>query len=164
MRAEERMAFRPSALSLDLEVEMLFEKQRRNGQAYTEFVIVLPGMLLLILLAWEFAYFWWGRLVVASGTFEATRQVAEGQTLAQGYQIYDQILQTGLGKLSTSESGHFSLVVQPDLRSVRASTNVPWHWPSGLGALMGGGLSLQLKSSAFFRLEEFYPGPPGKFE
>jgi hypothetical protein len=29
---------------------------------------------------------------------------------------------------------------------------------------MGGGLNLDLKSSAFFRLEQFYPGPPDKFE
>jgi hypothetical protein len=29
---------------------------------------------------------------------------------------------------------------------------------------MGGGLNLTLRSSAFFRLEEFYPGPPGTFE
>jgi hypothetical protein len=142
----------------------MLRKKHRKGQAYTEFVIVLPGMLLLILLAWEFAYFWWGRLVVSSGTFEATRQVAEGQSPAAGYQIYNQILQTGLGKLSVSKGGHFSIAVQPGLRSVRSSANVPWQWPSGLGGLMGGGLSLQLKSSAFFRLEEFYPGPPGKFE
>jgi hypothetical protein len=41
---------------------------------------------------------------------------------------------------------------------------VPWQWPIGLGGLMGGSLNLSLKASAFFRLEEFYPGPPGQFE
>jgi hypothetical protein len=145
---------------------MLLSKKHQRAQAYVEFVIVLPAMLLLILLAWEFAYFWWGRLVVSSGTFEATRQVAEGQTPAVGYQVYNQILGTGLGQMATSESGHFALTIQPAQRSVRASADVPWHWPSGLGALMGSGLKLDLKASAFFRLEEFYPGPPGpgKFE
>jgi hypothetical protein len=118
--------------------------------------------LLLILLAWELAYFWWGRMIVSSGTFEAARQVAAGQPASVGYQTYDQILGTGLGSMATSE--HFSLTVQPAFRSVRARANVPWVWPSGLGGLMGGGLNLTLKSSAFFRLEEFYPGPPGKFE
>jgi hypothetical protein len=29
---------------------------------------------------------------------------------------------------------------------------------------MGGSLNLSLKSSSLFRLEEFWPGPPGKFE
>ncbi len=141
---------------------MLFK--RRQGQAYTEFVIVLPGLLLLILLAWELAYFWWGRMIVSSGTFEAARQVASGHSAAAGYAVYDQILGTGLGQLATDASGHFSLAVQPGLRSVRARADVPWQWPTGLGALMGGGLNLSLKASAFFRLEEFYPGPPGKFE
>lgn len=138
--------------------------KHRKGQAYTEFVIVLPGMLLLILLAWELAYFWWGRMIVSSGTFEAARQVAAGQAAAVGYATYDQILGTGLGSMSTGASGHFSLAVQPGLRSVRARADVPWQWPTGLGGLMGGGMNLTLKSSAFFRLEEFYPGPPGRFE
>jgi len=141
---------------------MLFK--RRKGQAYIEFVIVLPGMLLLILLAWELAYFWWGRMIVSSGTFEAARQVAAGQPASVGYQTYDQILVTGLGQMAGSENSHFSLAVQPALRSVRARADVPWQWPIGLGGLMGGGLNLSLKSSAFFRLEEFYPGPPGQFE
>jgi len=138
--------------------------KHRKGQAYTEFVIVLPGMLLLILLAWELAYFWWGRMIVSSGTFEAARQVAAGQPAAVGYATYDQILGTGLGSMATGASGHFSLAVQPALRSVRARADVPWQWPTGLGGLMGGGMNLTLKSSAFFRLEEFYPGPPGRFE
>lgn len=139
---------------------MLFK--RRRGQAYTEFAVVLPGLLLLILLAWELAYFWWGRMIVSSGTFEAARQVAAGQPATVGYQTYEQILGTGLGSLTGGD--HFSLAVQPAFRSVRARADEPWVWPSGLGGLMGGGLNLSLKSSAFFRLEEFYPGPPGKFE
>jgi hypothetical protein len=54
--------------------------------------------------------------------------------------------------------------VRPAYRTVQAQANVPYHWPTGLGALMGGGLNLELKSAAFFRLEQFYPGPPDKFE
>src|SRR5450759_700582 len=122
---------------------MLFK--RRQGQAYTEFVIVLPGLLLLLLLAWEFSYFWWGRMIVSSGTFEAARQVASGHPAADGYAVYDQILGTGLGQMAAGASGHFSLAVQPGLRSVRARADVPWQWPTGLGALMGGGLNLSLK-------------------
>ena len=136
---------------------------RERGQGYLEFSLVLPGVLLLLLLAWELSYFWWGRMIVASGTFEAARAVATGQPASTGYQIYDQILGTGLGQMS-SGLANFSLAVQPALRSVRARADVPWVWPSGLGGLMGGGLNLSLKASAFFRLEEFYPGPPGKFE
>ncbi len=138
--------------------------KHRKGQAYTEFVIVLPGMLLLILLAWELSYFWWGRMIVSSGTFEAARQVATGQPASIGYQTYDELLVTGLGQMASGANSQFALTVQPTFRSVRATANVPWHWPSGLGGLMGGGLNLTLKSSAFFRLEEFYPGPPGRFE
>ena len=29
-----------------------------SGQAYVEFVVVLPAVLLLLLLVWEFSYFW----------------------------------------------------------------------------------------------------------
>ena len=57
-----------------------------RGQAYVEFVIVLPGLLLLVLMAWELAYFQWGRMVVSTATFEGTRAVATGHTPAEGHQ------------------------------------------------------------------------------
>jgi len=133
-----------------------------RGQAYVEFVIVLPGLLLLVLLAWELAYFQWGRMVVSTATFEGTRAVATGHTPAEGYAIYDQIVGTGLGQLG--RSGNFSLAVQPALRSVRSRSEMKWQWPTGLAGLMGGGLNLSLKSSSLFRLEEFWPGPPNTFE
>lgn len=138
-------------------------RRRESGQGYVEFLVVLPGILLLLLLAWELAYFWWGRMIVSSGTFEAARTVAAGQPPQAGYRVYDQILGTGLGGLSSGPA-NFSLAVQPAFRSVRARAAVPWVWPTGLGGLLGGPLNLSLQSSAFFRLEEFYPGPPGKFE
>ncbi len=130
----------------------------RRGQAYTEFVIVLPGVLLLTLLAWEFAYFWWGRIIVSSATFEAARTVAAGEPASAGYAIYDGILDTGMGRMAGEHRGRFSLAVQPAFRSVRARADVPYRWPSGLEALMGGGMNLSLKASAFFRLERFWPG------
>ena len=136
---------------------------RERGQGYLEFSLILPGVLLLLLLAWELAYFWWQRMIVSSGAFEATRAVAAGQPASTGYRIYGEVVGTGLGKLSPGNA-KFSLTVQPALRSVRARADVPWVWPTGLGGLMGGGLNPTLKSSAFFRLEEFYPGPPGRFE
>ncbi len=134
--------------------------KHRKAQAYLEFIIVLPGVLLLILLAFEFAMFWWGRMVVSTATFEAARQVAVGQPVATGYATYNSFVKDSL----VDDSSGFSLAVEPAFRSVRARTSVSWQWPAGLGALMGGGLSLDLRSSAFFRLEEFYPGPPGTFE
>ena len=137
---------------------------REAGQAYLEFLIVLPGVLLLLFLAWEFSYFWWSRMVVSTATFEATRQVAVGRPPAQDYAVYNELMQTGMGQMSQDYPGRFSLAVQPGLRSVRSRAEMPWQWPTGLGALMGGGLNLDLKASAFFRLEEFYPGPPGKME
>jgi hypothetical protein len=136
----------------------------RKGQSYIEFVVVLPGILLLLFLAWELAYFWWGRMVVSTGTFEAARQVAVGQPPVKGYALYNDLLSTGLGSMGDQYRQGFTLTEQPALRSVSARASVPWRWPSGLGALMGGGLNLELKSSAFFRLEEFYPGPPETFE
>jgi hypothetical protein len=122
--------------------------------------VVLPGVLLLTLLAWEFAYFWWGRMVVSTATFEAARQVAVGESPAAGYATYDEVMATGLGQMSQEGQGSFSLTVQPRMRSVRARANVPWQWPTGLGVLMGGSPDLELKSSAFFRLEQLYLGPP----
>jgi hypothetical protein len=144
----------------------MVRKSRRGqrGQAYVEFVVVLPGLLLLTLLIWEFAYFWWAREVTATATFEGARQVAVGQPASQGYRVYHEILQTGLGRMAQDHKGHFSLAVRPAYRTVQARARVPYRWPSGLGALMGGGMQLDLRSSAFFRLEQFYPGPPDKFE
>jgi Flp pilus assembly protein TadG len=142
---------------------MLKHKQER-GQAYVEFVVVLPGLLLLTLLIWEFAYFWWAREVTATATFEGARQVAVGQSAARGYQVYDEVMRTGLGRLSQEHEGYYSIAMRPAYRTVQAQANVPYQWPTGLGALMGGGLKLDLKSSAFFRLEAFYPGPPDTFE
>ena len=139
-------------------------RRKRRGQAYVEFVVVLPGLLILTLLIWEFAYFWWAREVTATATFEGARQVAVGHPAARGYQVYHQIMRTGLGQMAGSHQGHYSLAIRPAYRTVQARANVPYQWPTGLGALMGGGLDLELKSSAFFRLEQFYPGPPDTFE
>jgi hypothetical protein len=135
---------------------------KHKGQAYTEFVVVLPGVLLLLLLAWEFAYFWWGRMVVSTATFEAARQVAAGEPTATGYGVYAGIMETGMGRMVEDHEGDFWIQERPNFRSVSAQARVPYRWPTGLGALMGGRLELSLQSSAFFRLEEFYPGPPGE--
>jgi hypothetical protein len=135
--------------------------RNRRGQAYVEFIVVLPGVLLLLLLAWEFSYFWWSRMVVSTATFEAARQVAAGEPASSGYAVYDEILSTGMGQMAEEHRGRFFLAVQPRLRSVRAQANVPYRWPTGLGALMGGGMDLSLQSSAFFRLEQAQFGPPG---
>lgn len=145
------------------------DRRARRGQAYVEFLIVLPGVLLLTLLAWELAIFMWSRMVVATATFEAARAVAGGAGIEEGYILYDQVLDLGMGRLAEEHRGHFHITTSPDgdlvgLRSVRTEADVPYRWPTGLGALMGGGLDLHLKSSAFFRLELFYPGPPAEFE
>src|SRR3972149_1213254 len=102
-----RHALHPSALSLP---------PFRRGQAYLEFLIVLPGLLLLLFLAWELAYFWWGRMVVSTGTFEAARQVAVGEPVAKGYGLYGEVLSTGLGRMSTTYRGGFTIAVQPAQR------------------------------------------------
>lgn len=138
--------------------------RRERGQAYVEFVIVIPVVLLLIFLAWEFAYFWWARMVVSTATFEAARAVAVGEPVEDGYAIYDDLVVNGLGQMSQQHAGGFSLYAQPAFRSVRANASVPYRWPSGLAALMGFSPDLTLRASAFFRLEEFYPGPPEQFE
>ncbi len=144
------------------------KKRSQRGQAYTEFVVVLPGVLLLLMLAWEFAYFWWGRMVVSTATFEAARQVATGEPTAEGYAVYNDIMATGLGQMSQEHAAQgrgpqFRLTIKPGYRSVQAAANVPYHWPSGIGALMGGGrMRLNLRASAFFRLEQAHFGPPGE--
>jgi len=132
-----------------------------RGAVAVEFVLVLPMMLVLIVLAIEFSLFWWERMTVSTATFDATRAVASGHTPAEGYALYDQ-LAGGLG--AAGSDGGFSLSVQPGLRSVRSRTNVTWNWPFGLPAVLGANPEVQLKASAFFRLEEFWPGPPSKFE
>ncbi|MDR7427993.1 MAG: TadE/TadG family type IV pilus assembly protein [Armatimonadota bacterium] len=137
---------------------------RKKGQAYTEFVVVLPGVLLLLLLAWEFAYFWWSRMVVSTATFEAARAVAAGEPTAVGYTLYEHIVAGGMGRMAREGRGGFFLSADPSLRSVRARARAPYRWPSGLAALMGGRVNLTLRASAFFRLERFWPGPPGGME
>ena len=100
---------------------------KRQGQAYVEFIVVLPGVLLLLLLAWEFSYFWWSRMVVSTATFEAARQVAAGEPSSVGYAVYDDILSTGLGRMADEHRGRFSLAVQPRFHSVRAVADVPYQ-------------------------------------
>ncbi|MEA3339634.1 MAG: TadE/TadG family type IV pilus assembly protein [Chloroflexota bacterium] len=140
-------------------------RRGQSGQGYVEFVIVLPSMMLLLLLLWEFSLFWWSRMVVSTATFEAARRVAAGQPASTGYAVYNEILDAGIGRMADQHRGDFTLIVQPGMRSVRATANVPYHWPEGLEALMGGDdVDLHLKASAFFRLEQFFAGPPGVFE
>lgn len=139
--------------------------QAQSGQGYVEFIVVLPCMLLLMLLLWEFSLFWWSRMVVSTATFEAARRVAAGQPASTGYAVYNEVLDAGMGRMAEQHRGDFTLIVQPSMRSVRATANVPYHWPAGLEALMGGAdVDLHLKASALFRLERFFPGPPGTFE
>lgn len=153
---------------MQVKMKKLYGRLRRSralrdetGAVAVEFVLVLPMMLVLIALALEFSFFWWERMTVSTATFDATRLVASGHTPAEGYTLYDQ-LAGGLGAAGTE--GGFSLEVQPHLRSVRSRTNVTWNWPFGLPALLGANPEVQLKASGFFRLEEFWPGPPSTFE
>ena len=132
-----------------------------RGAVAVEFALVLPMMLVLIVLSIEFSLFWWERMTVSTATFDATRAVASGHTPAEGYALYNQ-LAGGLG--AAGSDGGFSLSVQPGLRSVRSRTNVTWNWPFGLPVVLGANPEVQLKASAFFRLEEFWPGPPSTFE
>ncbi len=140
-------------------------RRAQSGQGYVEFVVVLPSMMLLLLLLWEFSLFWWSRMTVSTATFEAARRVAAGQSTAVGYAVYNEVMDAGMGRMAGEHRGDFTLVIQPGMRSVRAVADVPYHWPEGLAALMGGAdIDLHLKASAFFRLEKFYGGPPGVFE
>ena len=136
-------------------------RQDETGAAAVEFVLVLPMLVVLVALAIEFGMFWWERMTVSTATFDATRTVAAGHSPAEGYALYEQ-LAGGLG--AEGGEGGFTLTVQPSLRSVRSRTNVTWNWPFGLPALLGANPQVQLKASAFFRLEEFWPGPPDEFE
>ena len=139
--------------------------RKPNGQAYLEFILVLPVMLLLILLVLDFGEYLWGRMVVSTGTFEAARQVANGHSTIQGLKVYKDVVGSGLGSLNGSDTlNGLSLSVQPAQRSVRAQANIPWTWPFGTPVLLGASPQLHLKASAFFRLERLYLGPPGPFE
>jgi hypothetical protein len=124
----------------------------------------MPGMILLVLLLWEFAYLMWSRMVVSSATFEGARVVATGGSVREGYNTYREVLEGSLGRMAQEQEGYFALNVQPQRRSVWAETHVPYRWPTGLGALMGGQMQMTLDSSAFFRLEQFYGGPPQEWE
>ena len=139
----------------------MLRRQRLNGQAYLEFIIVFPALILLMLLSLDLAEFWWGRLVVSTATFESARAVAGGQSLAQGQAIYRDLTHAGQGSLN---GAGLTLRIQPDMRSVSARVNVPWTWPFGTPVLLGASPKLDLKASAFFRLEKLYLGPPDKFE
>jgi hypothetical protein len=144
------------------------KKSKRRAQAYVEFIVVLPGVLLLTFLTWEFAYFWWGRMVTSTATFEAGRQVAAGEPISTGYAAYDYIVGenlAGMGGIESSDDGYVYIDEWAPMayRSVAVQSNVPWHWPSGLATLTGD-YDMSMKSKAFFRREEFYPGPPDMFE
>jgi hypothetical protein len=138
-------------------------KRARSGQAYVEFVIVVLPMLLIILFLWEISYYSWSRMVVASATYEAAREVATGGTMAGGQAIYDDLLTAGLGGLADQHRGHFRLTRVDGLRSVYAAADVPYAWPKYLESL-GVSAALRMRATALFRIEEFYGGPGDEFE
>lgn len=134
----------------------MLRRQPLNGQAYLEFIIVFPLLLLLVILTLDLAEFWWSRMIVSTATFESARQVAGGQPLSRGYAVYQDL---------TGSLGGLALTVRPAQRSVSAQVNVAWAWPFGTPVLLGVSPRLDLKASAFFRLERLYLGPPsGPFE
>jgi hypothetical protein len=138
-------------------------KRARRGQAYVEFVIVVLPMLLIILFLWEISYYSWSRMVVASATYEAAREVATGGTMAEGQAIYDDLLTAGLGGLADQHRGHFQMTRVDGLRSVYAAADVPYAWPEYLESL-GVSAALRMRATALFRIEKFYGGPGEEFE
>ncbi|MBU0493817.1 MAG: hypothetical protein KKA73_09290 [Chloroflexi bacterium] len=129
-----------------------------TGQAYLEFVLLLSLAIFLAGVFGSLAWYWWNQTVAAVAIHDGTRAAAvwHGGSLHNGYATTDRILQAGLGGTAPDQQ-HYSIGYAGDLRSVIGSIDYQYSAPFGLGLL-------RIRSRAFLRDEQFYPGPPERWE
>jgi len=147
------MLFRPNA------TPNLVNRQR--GQAYIEFLVVFPLMVILFLFIATQAWWWWNQTSAAIAIHDGTAAAAHHSgSLAEGYQETLRALAAPLGGTAQEYVGKYHIVEMQPMRATAGYIansqviNLPY-----IGEEL-----FTVEACSFQREEEFYGGPPSYFE
>jgi hypothetical protein len=135
--------------------------ERQRGQAYVEFIVVFPLMVLLFLFIAVQAWYWWNQTSAAVAIYDGTAAASHhGGSIEAGYQETLRALAAPLGGTAQDYAGTYAIVDLPPLRATAGYLrnerviDLPYI-----------GLELfTVEASSFQRREQFYGGPPDTFE
>ena len=132
-----------------------------RGQAFVEFVVVFPLLVLLFLFIAVQAWWYWNQTSAAVAIHDGTAAAAHHTgSLAEGYQETFRALAAPLGGTAQEYGGTYFIVELPAMRAtagtIRNSRVIDLPY---VGAEL-----FTVEASSFQRKEQFYGGPPGYFE
>jgi hypothetical protein len=137
------------------------EHAGERGQAYVEFIVVFPLLVILFLFIAAQAWWWWNQTSAAIAIHDGTAAAAHhGGSLTAGYEEVRRALTAPLGGTAQDYAGTYHI---QDLEGMRATEGYIQN--SRVIALPYIGAELfAVEASSFQRKEQFYGGPPGYFE
>lgn len=137
------------------------EKQGEQGQAYIEFIIVLPLMIILFYFVGVQAWWWWNQTTAAVAIHDGTAAMGHhGGSLAEGHAEVREALTAALGGVASEYAGTYRLV---DLPAMRATTGYIRN-ETVVDIPYVGSRLFTVEARSFQRREQFYGGPPSFFE
>lgn len=133
----------------------------QRGQAFVEFVVVFPLLVLLFLFVGVQAWYWWNQSSAAIAIHDGTTAAAHHTgSLTEGYAETLRALAAPLGGTAQEYEGTYSIVELPQMRAtmgaIRNSRVIELPY---VGAEL-----FTVEARSFQRKEQFYGGPPGYFE
>ena len=158
-----RSRFYPRRSRSDRTVDPVGSGSRKGqrGQAYVEFVVVFPLLVILFLFIGAQAWWWWNMASAAVAIHDGTAAAAHhGGSLAEGRQETLRALMAPLGSTAQEYTGSFTIVAAPARRATLGTIRL--SKVIDLGYL--GEKLFTVEARSFQRKEQFYGGPPSYFE
>jgi hypothetical protein len=132
-----------------------------QGQAYVEFLVVLPLMAILFLFVAVQAWYWWNQTSAAIAIHDGTAAAAHHNgSVEAGYHETLRALAAPLGGTALDYAGTYTIVDLPSMRATAGTIrnarviDLPYIGPE----------LFTVEASSFQRKEQFYGGPPDYFE
>jgi hypothetical protein len=136
-------------------------RNRQRGQAYIEFIVIFPLVVLLLLFVAAQGWYWWNQTSAAVAIRDGTAMAGHhGGSIEAGYQETYRALAAALGGTATDYAGKVHI---QELGGMRATVgwirneqvvNVPFLGPQ----------VFSVEAFSFQRHEAFYGGPPDYWE
>jgi hypothetical protein len=135
--------------------------RRERGQAYIEFILTFPLMVILFLFIAVQAWWWWNQASAAVAIHDGTAAAAyHGGSWAEGHQETFRALAAPLGRSALEYGAAYFIVYMEPMRSTAGYI----HNERVIALPYIGAQLFTVEASSFQRTEQFYPGPPDYFE
>jgi len=135
--------------------------RQQRGQAYIEFIVVFPLLVILFLFIAAQAWYWWNQTSAAVAIHDGTAAAAHHNgSLTEGYQETFRALAAPLGGTAQEYAGTYHIVELPPMRATAGYI----HNSRVIDLPYIGAELFTVEASSFQRKEQFYGGPPAYFE